>query len=235
MQTQDTASEICNLVDKNNDLIRRNEKLESLKKMFFEASEKQSVTISDYEGKITMLQEKKDKLEDLNKVYLRACTMHENELAGGRTEITTLKEENARLKATVARGGSSSDAKNLKTVNNNLMHQNAELSKENKELKQQHKEDAKKVKDSLKRVQDSTPSMKQVEEYKEYSKLAGQRLHQCKHDYNRMRMLKEDVEKELNDAKKAGADKTLAKTLKNLEDKVFSQVGVGTCFIRLFF
>ena len=55
-------------------------------------------------------------------------------------ENTTLKEENARLKATVARGGSSSDAKNLKTVNTTLMRQNTELKQENGELKKENKE-----------------------------------------------------------------------------------------------
>ena len=229
MQTQDTASEICNLVDKNNDLIRRNEKLESLKKMFFEASEKQSVTIADYEGKITMLQEKKDKLEDLNKVYLQACTMHENELEVGRTEITTLKEENARLKTTIARGGGSSEAaKNLKTVNNTIMHQNTQLSQENKELKKENKDLVKKHNEMVARVNAFKPVEKKLASCEQFARVVEGKLIACKHDFNRMRILKEGVEKDLNDAKTAGADKTLAKTLKNLEDKVFSQVGLGT-------
>ena len=173
------------------------------------------------------LKVKKDKLEDLNKVYLQACTMQDNELAGCRTELTTLKEENARLKTTIARGGGSSDAKNLKTVNNTLMHQNTQLSQENKELKKENKEGVKKVKDLTKQLKEAKPTDEKVKEYKEVAELSFKRFKECTHDFNRMRMLKEGLEKDLNAAKTAGADKTLAKTLKNLEDKVFSQVGLG--------
>ena len=142
-------------------------------------------------------------------------------------ENTTLKEENARLKATVARGGSSSDAKNLKTVNNTLMHQNTQLSQENKELKKENKDLVKKHNEMVARVNAFKPTEKKLAALEVYAKSRDGDFQACKHDFHRMRKLKEGLEKELNDAKTAGADKTLAKTLKNLQDKVFSQVGLG--------
>ena len=175
---------------------------------------------------------KKDGLEDLNKVYLQARTMQDNELAGCRTELTTLKEENARLKTAVARGGGSSEAsKNLKTVNTTLMRQNGELKKENGELKKENKDLVKKHSEMAGRVNAFKSTEKKLAVLEVYAKSRDGDFQACKHDFHRMRKMKESLEKELDEAKKAGADTTLAKTLKNLEDKVFSQVGVFECVL----
>ena len=180
-----------------------------------------------------LLKERDEAIEERD-MYFTVLGTRGEALRNMEDENTTLKEENARLKTTIARGGGSSDAKNLKTVNNTLMHQNTQLSQENKELKKENKEGVKKVKDLTKQLKEAKPTDEKVKEYKEVAELSFKRFKECTHDFNRMRMLKEGLEKDLNAAKTAGADKTLAKTLKNLEDKVFSQVGLGACFIHLF-
>jgi predicted RNase H-like nuclease (RuvC/YqgF family) len=114
------------------------------------------------------------------------------------------------------------------------MHQNTQLSQENKELKKENKDLVKKHNEMVARVNAFKPTEKKLAACEAYARARDGDIMACKHDFHRMRKMKEGLEKELNDAKTAGADKTLAKTLKNLEDKVFSQVGLGACFIHLF-
>ena len=174
-----------------------------------------------------LLKERDEAIEERD-MYFAVLGTRGEALRNMEDENTTLKEENARLKTTIARGGGSSDAKNLKTVNNTLMHQNTQLSQENKELKKENKDLVKKHNEMVARVNAFKPVEKKLASCEQFARVVEGKLIACKHDFNRMRILKEGVEKDLNDAKTAGADKTLAKTLKNLEDKVFSQVGLGT-------
>ena len=183
------------------------------------------------DARYELLLKERDEIREERDMYFSVLGTRGEALRNMEDENTALKEENARLKTAVARGGGSSEAsKNLKTVNTTLMRQNGELKKENGELKKENKDLVKKHSEMAGRVNAFKSTEKKLAVLEVYAKSRDGDFQACKHDFHRMRKMKESLEKELDEAKKAGADTTLAKTLKNLEDKVFSQVGCSSVF-----
>jgi len=163
---------------------------------------------------------KKEKLEDLNKVYLQACEMKGN-------EITTLQEENARLKRT---GGSADTdyVKKVKAKYQEVVKKLKDSVQGNTNLKDLYIGLEKKNRALVSQVSDFKPTLKELADVKEAARKTTGELGAYQKDFRGVVKQNRGMRDEIERLKMDGVDKETAREIKDLRDKVSTQVGSGS-------
>jgi hypothetical protein len=163
---------------------------------------------------------KKEKLEDLNKVYLQACEMQGN-------EINTLQEENARLKRT---GGSADTdyVKKVKAKYQEVVKKLKDSVQANNNLKDLYIGLEKKNRALVSQVSDFKPTLKELADVKEAARKTTGELGAYQKDFRGVVKQNRGMRDEIERLKMDGVDKETAREIKDLRDKVSTQVSSGS-------